>query len=313
MHMKSCVICEGPLTGKQRVVCSKTCRSRRTMASTAWREAKARAEAKPATKAKKMMAWHAGKVARTCAWCGTQWLTHPRHGARYCSRRCAKTPQGPYPSCRIPPGHPSLPPPRLALPPGRGAKGREGRPTSPPTRGVRFVSARCRHCSESYIVVGQYESSYCSRRCNRAYHKAQRRAQQRNARYEVIKRAAVFERDDWRCHLCGQEVRRKAADGYHPANPTIDHVVPLSLGGDHVMANLRTAHAFCNSLKGNRTFPPTIFSVPATLGGGKGGRITSPNLQGPAAVSWDGARSDHLWGDRAPDLRLRYVTGSWGC
>lgn len=117
--MDSCVICNGPLTGMQRMLCSPACRSKRTMASQAWREAKVRSESKPETKAQKMSTWHAGKEMRTCAWCGNQWLTHPRHGAKYCSPRCAKTPQGPYPSCQVPPGHPSLPPPPLALPPGK--------------------------------------------------------------------------------------------------------------------------------------------------------------------------------------------------
>ncbi|MGW6872901.1 HNH endonuclease [Streptomyces xanthophaeus] len=260
------------------------------MTSEAWRAAKARSEAKPETKESKRKAWKAGKEQRTCAWCGKQWLTHPRHGARYCSPRCAKTPQGPYPSCQVPPGHPSLLPPSLALPAGkRPSEGRQGR--THPRRTVRFVSARCRHCSESYIVLGEYDSSYCSRRCSRAYHKAQRRAQQLSAAHEVINRALVFERDDWRCHLCGSEVLKKAADGYHPSNPTVDHVVPLSRGGDHVMANLRTAHALCNSTKGNRTYPHMILISPPTPGGGIGGEITSSNPRGPAAVSSEGARS----------------------
>lgn len=271
--MRSCVVCEGPLTGRQRLVCSPTCRNRRVMASTAWREAKARSEAKPETQAHKRKAWEAGKEVRECAWCGKRWLTHPRHRSRYCSHRCAKTPQGGYPSCTIPPGHPALPPPPLALP--RGASPfREKREAAPSRRGVRFVSTHCRHCSKSYLVVGEYESSYCSRRCYRSYHKAQRRAQQLNARHEVVNRVAVFKRDAWRCHLCGFDVLKRAADGYHPANPTVDHVVPLSLGGDHTMANLRTAHAICNSIKGNRPVARGSLGPELAQGGGYGVGIT---------------------------------------
>ncbi|MEU7066903.1 HNH endonuclease signature motif containing protein [Streptomyces sp. NPDC046161] len=302
-QMLTCVICHGPLVGKQRVVCSPACRSKRIVASEAWREAKARSEAKPETKANKRSAWQAGKEIRTCAWCGKQWPTHPRHRAKYCSPRCAKTPQGPYPSCQVPPGHPSLPPPQLALPPGKPqGRLRETRVEAPKSRGVRLVSARCRHCHQSYVLIGEYESSYCSRRCSRAYRKARRRAQKLQVRCEVISRATVFERDDWRCHLCGFNVLRAAVDAYHPASPTLDHVVPLSLGGDHTMDNLRTAHASCNSTKGNRTYLTQISPPKEAPGEGIGVAITSPNPRGPAAVSWDGARSDRPWGDQAPDL-----------
>lgn len=31
---------------------------------------------------------------------------------------------------------------------------------------------------------------------------------------------------------------------------TIDHIVPLSVGGEHSMSNCQLAHRICNSLKG---------------------------------------------------------------
>lgn len=41
------------------------------------------------------------------------------------------------------------------------------------------------------------------------------------------------------CHLCGRE-----------GATTIDHIVPVSLGGDDSLENLRPAHASCNSSRG---------------------------------------------------------------
>lgn len=52
----------------------------------------------------------------------------------------------------------------------------------------------------------------------------------------------------WRCHLCGKRVRRKASRT-DPFGATIDHLVPLSLGGADEPANVATAHYRCNQDK----------------------------------------------------------------
>ncbi|WP_079124904.1 HNH endonuclease [Streptomyces lushanensis] len=59
------------------------------------------------------------------------------------------------------------------------------------------------------------------------------------------------------CWLCGHnipyEIRGRAA-GQHPLAFTLDHLVPLSKGGDLLdPANARSAHRRCNSALGNRT------------------------------------------------------------
>jgi 5-methylcytosine-specific restriction endonuclease McrA len=38
----------------------------------------------------------------------------------------------------------------------------------------------------------------------------------------------------------------------HPKAPTIDHIVPLSAGGDDTKANVQLACFLCNSIKGSR-------------------------------------------------------------
>ena len=42
-------------------------------------------------------------------------------------------------------------------------------------------------------------------------------------------------------------------DAVYPADdyPVIDHVVPLSKGGEHAPSNWKTAHSICNMRKGN--------------------------------------------------------------
>lgn len=58
------------------------------------------------------------------------------------------------------------------------------------------------------------------------------------------------------CHLCREPIDM-ALPRTHPMSWTLDHVVPLSLGGNpESLANLRPAHRRCNSRKGASTRPP---------------------------------------------------------
>jgi len=61
----------------------------------------------------------------------------------------------------------------------------------------------------------------------------------------------VFERDGWRCQLCGRKVKPDKASP-HPMAPVVDHILPLSKGGTHEYRNVQTAHHLCNNRKGNR-------------------------------------------------------------
>ncbi|MYW28291.1 hypothetical protein GT040_03150 [Streptomyces sp. SID2119] len=79
-----------------------------------------------------------------------------------------------------------------------------------------------------------------------------RRARKMGAESEVVRAADVFMRDAWTCSLCKGTVDASAA-WPDPESASVDHVVPLSRGGSHTMANVRTAHLGCNLSKGNRT------------------------------------------------------------
>lgn len=65
---------------------------------------------------------------------------------------------------------------------------------------------------------------------------------------EPIERAVVFHRDGGRCQIashCGGAPLPER--GWH-----LDHIVPLSRGGDHTYANVQAACATCNMRKSNR-------------------------------------------------------------
>lgn len=73
-------------------------------------------------------------------------------------------------------------------------------------------------------------------------------------------RDAVFERDGWACQLCGEQVDR-AADPNGDWYPSLDHIVPQAKGGSHAMENLRTAHRWCNSIRGADDHHSELFEV----------------------------------------------------
>lgn len=65
-------------------------------------------------------------------------------------------------------------------------------------------------------------------------------------------RAAIYERDDYQCKLCGDLVDMNANPQRDDWAPTLDHIIPRSKGGTHDESNLRTTHRWCNSVRGDR-------------------------------------------------------------
>lgn len=64
---------------------------------------------------------------------------------------------------------------------------------------------------------------------------------------ETISRAKVYDRDKYKCRVCGIKVVRTKT--YAPNMATIDHIIPMSKGGPHTYENVQTLCAQCNSNK----------------------------------------------------------------
>ena len=62
-------------------------------------------------------------------------------------------------------------------------------------------------------------------------------------------RVAVYERDNYVCQLC-REPTDPDSDSQGPWYPTLDHIVPVSMGGTDDPHMLRTAHRWCNGVRG---------------------------------------------------------------
>lgn len=98
-------------------------------------------------------------------------------------------------------------------------------------------------CGSHYSKVWRSENLDRSRDNRRA-----RKARVRDAFVEPVLASEVFERDGWICGLCSSPIPR---DAVWPdlLSPSVDHIVPLSRGGEHSMANVQASHLSCNSRK----------------------------------------------------------------
>ncbi len=79
-----------------------------------------------------------------------------------------------------------------------------------------------------------------------AEYEARRRAKIKGATViEQISRREIYDANNGCCHICQLPVQFRKMH--------MDHVVPLSKGGQHTRDNLKPAHPFCNMSKKDRT------------------------------------------------------------
>lgn len=63
---------------------------------------------------------------------------------------------------------------------------------------------------------------------------------------DPLRRREIFERDEWVCYYCGEEVSEE--------NACLDHLIPRSNGGESTLDNLVTSCFECNSIKSGKTY-----------------------------------------------------------
>lgn len=86
---------------------------------------------------------------------------------------------------------------------------------------------RCNACYKTH------RASLESTKRNKRAAKARRRAIERGAHADSIDPIAVFERDKWRCHICGIKTKKALRGTYEPLAPELDHITTLADGGKH--------------------------------------------------------------------------------
>ena len=89
---------------------------------------------------------------------------------------------------------------------------------------------------------------------HKVYRDSKDRAVKHGGKHKYYTRQHIFDRDGYDCYICNTPVDLAAnhIQG-HPGwelYPHIEHVKPLSKGGDDILENVKIAHAVCNIRKG---------------------------------------------------------------
>lgn len=121
--------------------------------------------------------------------------------------------------------------------------------------------AKCRGCGDGFIArrnggLHRIKCDACllkSKAKHRRVDKARRRARERGVEADKIDPIKVFERDKWRCHMCGCKTVKALRGTYEPMAPEVDHIRTLADGGTHTWGNVACACRRCNLAKGGES------------------------------------------------------------
>lgn len=140
------------------------------------------------------------------------------------------------------------------------------------TAHIKRYSGNCIVCGKYFMSANKYTIT-CGRSCGKRLSDKTRSINADNKRFERtgrrddsdlvhrrekaewkrrgdnIDRTKLFERDGWRCYICGDETPREMMGSHHPRAPEVDHIIPFAAGGQHTWVNTACACRSCNSAK----------------------------------------------------------------
>lgn len=234
----TCAVCGGDLSGKQTRFCGRKCYSRHLQTTDAYIRSQMRRL----------------DHSRKCEVCGECFLG--KRDQVCCSLPCVRAKGRKIrdhavlhrPGRHLPVAHPN-PDPVTHLPAKHPAIAGVPRRTE---WWKLIVSGPCAWCGGPFTgVAASWETRpiYCSKRCSGNASRARR------GRFVIPRRVrlGICERDGWICQLCGDPV----TPDLPPTDiwsATLDHVVCQSWAAgepDHSPENLRLAHLWCNSVRGD--------------------------------------------------------------
>lgn len=122
----------------------------------------------------------------------------------------------------------------------------------------------CEVCGKAYTPAVRQNTTdrrFCSRRCKNADTRHRRRALIAGVRSERYSIAKIAGRDGYLCGICWHPIDMELRSP-DPMSPSIDHVIPLSQGGENTPDNVQLAHRGCNSRK-QAAVPPAQLYIDA--------------------------------------------------
>ena len=110
---------------------------------------------------------------------------------------------------------------------------------------------QCVVCGQSFHPAHLGVHKYCSSECKVAMDNTRRARYRGGSKVRAVSYKTIYDRDGGNCQICGKKVSIR----YKWPNllaGSMDHIVPLSKGGEHVESNIQLAHLGCNLSKNNR-------------------------------------------------------------
>lgn len=127
----------------------------------------------------------------------------------------------------------------------------------------------CKKCGKPFQRVNRPQDMhvFCSRKCagtgepgkstgpkQWTFGNTRSKAKALGVVYESVNPRKVFERDGWRCWICGRKLLESDRGMVKPEAPEIDHVIPMSTGGPHTYGNTKACCRRCNCAKLDEDF-----------------------------------------------------------
>lgn len=116
------------------------------------------------------------------------------------------------------------------------------------------VPKKCIHCGKEFYSANN-KRVFCSDKCkkhSKGSGSIRKRCRKYGAYYDpTVTAIKIFKKDNYTCQICGGpcDMTDKRWGSFGPNYPTVDHIIALANGGNHVWGNVQCAHAICNSYK----------------------------------------------------------------
>jgi len=116
----------------------------------------------------------------------------------------------------------------------------------------------CKFCNKLFVYSNSLpKTNLCIKHRNKN-NSPKERCRIFNTKYEIINKNEIFIRDKYICSYCNNKCVTNPKLSNSKRYITIDHIIPISKGGNHTIDNLTTACRSCNSKKSNKLLTKSI-------------------------------------------------------
>lgn len=122
-----------------------------------------------------------------------------------------------------------------------------------PVHAEQLQAKACLECGALFIGKRDYCSD-CIEMARKRYDNRRKELKRKGSHTEQSKEInaySIYKKENGRCWLCGGQCDINA-DPNSNYYPSVDHILPQSLGGKDTWENVHCAHRICNTLRSNR-------------------------------------------------------------